>query len=655
MAEQNPANFSSHQCTYFDKGFNSKHGLKKYVSKIHSVIIHGNISCKDSSDTNLPDVSTVIPSKLDNTPDNQISDTTSFHQSLSPVICSICKNHFHSDRGLNVHIAKRHPIEMNRKRVLRLTSSTLSDEHIKNDLDVVDSTIEKAVDSWYKRFNQLKQSISETNFSCEKFDKLIKDFLDFLLESNNQLPGPKNPAIRFYRSRKKRQNMGSVALQLVKNSNPQRVNKQARMRRKEQYNYELAQYNYYNRRKKVANAIFNCDTTKRPCKIKIDSLEDHFSSLFGEPNNRLLDEYPVNFAQPDISISLEVVHKAIKQISIDTAPGSDQVLMRTIKELKIAHIIKSIIDIMLLTSHVPTKLKEGRTILIDKGGDETEINNWRPITIYSVLRRIIEKVLVINLRWQVNLNPNQRGFAPGIPGCMINSKIINAVLKDAKLRRRNCLVAFLDISRAFDNVGHNHIEKSLKSMGVSQNLLSLILNLLKDNFTSLMVNNKKSNQIKVNRGVPQGGPLSPILFNIAINFIYQEMCDEKYVRKFGYKLADHKICLTGFADDQALTCPDVITATRSIELCQFLFSKIGLSINSKKSCIINISKGSLRHEDIVTNCGTIRAIAAGERIRYLGCSISDEVIFDKDVLTKFNKNLENLIVSPLLKPDQNCL
>ena len=102
----------------------------------------------------------------------------------------------------------------------------------------------------------------------------------------------------------------------------------------------------------------------------------------------------------------------------------------------------------------------------------------------------------------MDLNPNRRGFAPGIPGCMIHYNIVNAVLQDAKRRKGDCVVAFLDTSKAFDNVGHDHIAQSLESMGIFQNLLALILNLLVDNSTFLMIENKKSKPIPINKGVP---------------------------------------------------------------------------------------------------------------------------------------------------------
>ena len=76
---------------------------------------------------------------------------------------------------------------------------------------------------------------------------------------------------------------------------------------------------------------------------------------------------------------------------------------------------------MLDIFYVPDKLKEGRTILIHKGkSDINNISSWRPITIYSILRRIIEKVLDKELRKQNELNHNQRGFVSNLAGCHIN-------------------------------------------------------------------------------------------------------------------------------------------------------------------------------------------------------------------------------------------
>jgi Reverse transcriptase (RNA-dependent DNA polymerase). len=57
----------------------------------------------------------------------------------------------------------------------------------------------------------------------------------------------------------------------------------------------------------------------------------------------------------------------------------------------------------------------------------------------------------------------------GIQGCHINTKIVNACLKDAKANGKTCIVSFLDVSKAFDSIGHAHIFKSIEALGIPRN------------------------------------------------------------------------------------------------------------------------------------------------------------------------------------------
>jgi len=130
---------------------------------------------------------------------------------------------------------------------------------------------------------------------------------------------------------------------------------------------------------------------------------------------------------------------------------------------------------MLKWNYVPLKLRTGRTILIYKRkGHESDIGNWRPITIFSVFRRIIERSLDQELRSHIQLTCNQRGFVTGIPGTHINASIVNGVLKTAKTNKTSDCVVFLDIAKAFDTVGHNNIKHTLESLPIPPNLRSLV-------------------------------------------------------------------------------------------------------------------------------------------------------------------------------------
>ena len=88
-----------------------------------------------------------------------------------------------------------------------------------------------------------------------------------------------------------------------------------------------------------------------------------------------------------------------------------------------------------------------------------ELGNWRPITICSVVRRVIDRILDRRLRELVTFHDNQRGFTNS-PGTLINTSILESVLAAAKAQKKNATLVFLDISKAFDNVGHNHLQKN---------------------------------------------------------------------------------------------------------------------------------------------------------------------------------------------------
>lgn len=94
----------------------------------------------------------------------------------------------------------------------------------------------------------------------------------------------------------------------------------------------------------------------------------------------------------DLTVTKKEVIDATKKIAVDTAPGPDNVLVRSIKDDNASYIIAKIATRILKTNQVPTCFKQARTVLIYKGGDEKNINNWRPITICSVIRRIIERI-----------------------------------------------------------------------------------------------------------------------------------------------------------------------------------------------------------------------------------------------------------------------
>ena len=172
----------------------------------------------------------------------------------------------------------------------------------------------------------------------------------------------------------------------------------------------------------------------------------------------------------------------------------------------------------------------------------------------------------------------------GIP-TLIYRSLINGCLQDAKKRHQNCCVVFLEISKAFDSVGHIHILLSLKKSCISDNLYKLIQVLLVENNTKISANIMSTIIIPFNCDVPQGSPLSPLLCNLAIDCIMQALIDIDLSQKYGYSLHDSlpNLSAFAFADDTAIVSKNEAAAISLVDQAECYLASIGLRINANKS------------------------------------------------------------------------
>ncbi|KAG8328599.1 hypothetical protein J6590_106427 [Homalodisca vitripennis] len=266
------------------------------------------------------------------------------------------------------------------------------------------------------------------------------------------------------------------------------------------------------------------------------------------------------------------------------SPGIDNIRIQDIIECEsvASPLITKMINTSIKSGRFPDKLKTAIVRPIYKGDDHKEFKNYRPISILSVLDKIIEryvgdyltKYLTENKIITLSQYAYQRG--KGTNELLSDfSDFANNTLNEKK----HILMTFVDFSKAFDSLKHCKILKVLEKNGINGNLKDWFRSYLENRKLVVKINDTYSRRAILNSGVPQGSILGPILYLLYVNEIPNLM---KYAKVYMY------------ADDTALVVAheNVLEAERQL---QHDFTRLtvwchdyGLVMNGKKSKVMHI-------------------------------------------------------------------
>jgi hypothetical protein len=223
-----------------------------------------------------------------------------------------------------------------------------------------------------------------------------------------------------------------------------------------------------------------------------------------------------------------------------------------------------------------------RTIVVpvvkNKTGDLADRNNYRPISLATIIAKILDSVLNSQLSECVKLHDNQFGFRPGLSTEAAILSLKHTV-KYYTTRQTPVIACFLDLSKAFDLVSYKILWKKLEDTGLPPEIVNIFKYWYGNQVNSVRWANAMSDEYRLECGVRQGGLSSPTLFNLYINGLIEALSNTHV----GCHIDGVSVNNLSYADDMVLLSASVCGIRKMLKVCEAYATDHGLKYNGSKS------------------------------------------------------------------------
>jgi hypothetical protein len=153
------------------------------------------------------------------------------------------------------------------------------------------------------------------------------------------------------------------------------------------------------------------------------------------------------------------------------------------------------------------------------------------------------------------IHHNQVGFIPRMQGWFNICKSINVIQHINRSKGKNHSIISIDAEKAFDKIQHHFMIKALRKIGIEGMYLNIIKAIYDKPIVNITLNGEKLKPFPLKSGMRQGWPLSPFLFNIALEFLARAISQEEEEIK-GIQIGKEMVKISLFADDMILYLKD---------------------------------------------------------------------------------------------------
>jgi Reverse transcriptase (RNA-dependent DNA polymerase) len=344
----------------------------------------------------------------------------------------------------------------------------------------------------------------------------------------------------------------------------------------------------------------NGDRPPKPVREDLEVITVEREALYAKrqpPGEPIPIVLPAPFNVPDGIFDDDEIAAAVRRLPRGKAPGPSQMRAEPVKEwlgnwetamadekpISPNHpwiVFRDLLRHVSATGNVPARLAYATCVLLPKpdGG-------VRGLGLLEICWKVIATILTQRFTHSIEFHDSLHGFRParGTRTAIIEAKLFQQL---AAIDRVPAYEIFLDLHKAYDAVDRGRLLDILEAYGVGPLTRALLLNYWDAQRFVARQAGYYGRPFQLGRGLTQGDPMSPILFNIVCDAIVRAWLKDvlpgsEATTGLGGRIRDFIACF--YADDGMVGARDADWLEHSFGVLVGFFARMGLECNTRKT------------------------------------------------------------------------
>ena len=175
--------------------------------------------------------------------------------------------------------------------------------------------------------------------------------------------------------------------------------------------------------------------------------------------------------------------------------------------------------------------RKAEGIFIPKEDGATMVEKFRTISLLNVQGRLYFAMKANRLLEFVLANGYidssiQKGGVPAVSGCLEHTAVLSQLIREAKAKKRNLVITWLDITNAYGSIPHSLIQVALKRAHVPEDMCNLVDSYYNDVKIRFTTKRYTTEWQRVEKGIITGCTMSVVLFSLTMTMLVMSAKEE---------------------------------------------------------------------------------------------------------------------------------